>query len=891
MILRRKAVLPMQPPRMFNIVRDAKGASYLTPTRATGAAVERYDEFLTRTAIEITELDDPITALICSLIIFDTPYAVEDISQMTVAALKSDRADPTSHIHWARNRRLFCRELSVHTHKALQRIAWSDEIDISTALAEATAILNNWYPLPNCAMPGSMLKWLINDAAAWNYFNLPRPLFADLCHEHPITPLSSDVLRRRPQESKTPAEFSPSPRRTDQYEETLCDAIGSSLFGAQEFSSSAWLVTALLDALKSRKNGEAGPRKSSDRSREAAIRSLSKLSGSLETADPTAALIFDFTLFMLNNGTARTAKGNVDTIRSYLDDLAKDLHAAISKTRCHPLNLTDEDWRTQLITLRDVVPTATRGKSIAALNKYLQSQLGIEAYLPDQGTVEQRSIHANVIWPNELNASFEFIKTHEPDERLQQQMAAMLWIGDRAPIRIGEVSLLHVQNIRFIQVKGSRHVQLEIAPRRGLHAGKSPAARRIIPLGTVESCGILLNWLKRRKTECADLGDFLFGDPHHAERLYRFGRSILSLNRTLKWATGDTSVSFHTLRHSVVTRLINQAFEITDSNQATARLQEITLLVGHASVATTLTCYFHTPHTALRRAIYRKLAARFPCLIGPPRVAVDPVATGLEPHNIDTSRQSHGKSPTIVQSTTAKQRQEVELIRKVLLDICSDLSPTAITSRCGISMSTLTDQVTCALDITGGLLGRQRASVWDSQLDSLEVKVKLTQQRLVELRFDFNQPKLSVHKLIWSGLKKLNAASMTEVGQSWLRSFKGGVISLDKPSDCHSLIKFMRQAGLPAEHFLVRGASTPAEQAQESGTPPQVQNLTHTLFDHERSLECVGKRGGRASRYLLVCRRPVFPGQKTPPAACRMSEVHSAFLVCAMSVFLQKKQG
>ncbi|WP_341909414.1 site-specific integrase [Polaromonas sp. YR568] len=837
-------------------------------------------------------MNDPISALICSLTVFDTPHAVEDILQMTVAALKSDRADPTIYIHWARNRRLFCKELSVHTHKVLQRIPCSDEIDTSTALAEATTILSNWYPLPKCATPESLLKWLINDATAWNYFNLPRPLFADLCHEQPITPLSSDVLARRLQASRNPAEFSPSPRRTDQNEETLCDAICSSLFEAKVSSSSAWLITALLDALKSKENRDAGPRKSSDRSREAAIRSLSKLSGSLETADPTAALIFDFTLFMLNRGTARTAKGNVDLIRSYLKDLAKDLHAAITKTGCHPLSLTDEAWHNQLIALRNVVPTATRSKSIAALNKYLQSQLGIEAYLPDHGTVEQRAVHANVVWPNELCASFEFIKTHEPDERLQEQLAVILWIGDRAPIRIGEISLLQILNIRFMDVHGTRHVQLEIAPRRGLHEGKSTAARRIIPLGTEESCGILLNWLKRReKTEYAHREHFLFGDPHDEQRLYRFGRSIRSLNQTLKWATGDTSVSFHTLRHSVVTRMINQAFEITDSNQATARLQEIAFIAGHKSVATTLICYFHTPHTALRKAVDRKLAAKFPCLIGPPQIAVAPVATGPEPRNIDTSEQSHGQSPNVLKSTTARQRHEVTLIRKVLMDICSDLPPTAITSRCGISMSTLTAHVECALDITGGLLGTKKASVWDSQYDSLEVKVKLTQQRLVELGFNFNQPKLSVHQSIWSGLKKLNADSLKEVGLSWLRSFKGGAISLDKPSDCDPIIKFMRQAGVPAEHFLVRGASTPAEHAQEGGTHLQIQNLTHTLFDHERSLESVGKRGGRASRYLIVCRRPVFHGQKTPSAACRMTEVHSAFLVGAMSAFLQKKQG
>lgn len=887
---REKLTAQMSPPRMFNVRKDAMGSSYLTPTMATAAAVERYDQFLGRAAGEIAGLGNHISALICSLILFDTPFSLEDIPQMAAAALKSDAAEEYVHIHWARNRRLFCRELSVQTRNVLKQIACRDGIDISSAIADSAEIFSSWYPLPKLASQKSLLKWLINDASAWYYFNLPRPLFADLCHEQPITPLPPEVLARRLQQPRTPSELSPSQCRDNQSEDVLSEAITSSLLGVSHSSSSAWLVSALLEALKTNNNRESGPRKSTGRSKDAAIRSMSRLAGRLESADPATALIFDLALFMLNAGTARTTKGNVDTIRSYLDDLAKDLHAAISKARRHPLDLTDLEWHNQLINLRDAVPTSTRSKSIAALTKYLQSQLGIEAYLPKQGAIEQRAVHANVVWPNELSAAVDFLKTHEPDQRLQEQLPLMLWIGEHAPIRIGEVSLLQMRSVRVIEVKGIRHIELEIAPRLGLHAGKSTAARRVIPMGPAEECGVLMDWVDRRKTECADLEQFLFGDPHYPEKLYRLGRSISALNRTLKWASGDTSVSFHTLRHSVITRMVNQAFESADGNKATARLKEIALFSGHESVKTTLTCYFHAGHTALRRAIDRKLATRFPSPSNSPYKSADSTSPELAPQQLDKSEQSLSLISVIHETPLATQNQSMDLVQKILLDICNHLTPTAITSRCSISLTTLGDYVSCALDVTARLVGDRTTRKWDSDFESLEVKARLTKQRLDRLGFDFSQPELHVHQLIWSGLQKLNAVSVGEVGQSWLRSFEGGVISLENQSDFEPLIDFMKQAKVPAEHFLVRLASDPSTHVQKSEPPLKIQHLTHPSFGPETVTEHVAKRRGRPTKYLLVCRRPVFPGLIAPPAVCRMSEVHSAFLVCAISALHRKKR-
>lgn len=881
---RKKLVAPMSPPRMFNTIRDAKGASYLTPTRATAAAVERYDQLLGRAAKEIAGVDNPLSALVCSLILFDTPYAVEDIPHMIAAALKADPSDPSTFIHWARNGWILCRELSVNTRNVLKQITRGDDVDICSAIADSAVILHSWYPLPKCACLESLLKWIVNDASAWNYTNLPRPLFADLCGEQPVTPLPAEVIARRLQQPRTPSEVSPSQCRESRTEDVLLEAISASLFGINESSSSAWLITALLEALKSKNSEDSGPRKATERSREAAIRSLSRLAGRLESADPTTALVFDFTLFMLKAGTARTAKGNIETIRSYLEALAKDLHAAITKTRRHPLDLTDLEWHNQLVTLRDDVRTPTRSKSIAALSKYLRSQLGIEVYLPTHGMIERRAVHANVVWRNELSAAVNYLKTHEADHRLQDQLSLMLWIGNRAPIRIGEVSLLQMRSVRLIEAQGSKHIELELAPRRGLHAGKSKAARRVIPLGPAEECGVLLDWVDRRKTECANPEEFLFADPHHPEKLYRLGRSILALNRALKWATGDTLVSFHTLRHSVITRLVNQAFEIADANQATSRLKEIALVTGHESVMTTLTCYFHAAHIALRRAIDRKLTARFPILSSSPSKSSDSALSELAPQQIDKAEQSLSLTPVTPETSLAARNQSIDQVRKIFLDICNQLSPTAIVNRCSIGMASLTEHVSQMLDTTARLSGGRTTNRWDSELEPLDVKLKLIKQRLDKLGFDFRQPELPLYQSIWSELKKLDAMSMEEIGRSWLRSFDGGVISIENPSDCHSLIKFMRRASVPAQHFLVRVASDCAPHIQRSGTSLQIH------FDPETVIEPVDARRGRPTQYLLVCRRPVFPGLPVPPAICRMSEVHSAFLVCAISAFLQKKR-
>lgn len=888
MTLRKKMLAPMSPPRMFNTALDRKGTSFLTPTRATAAAVERYDEFFGLATKEIAGVNNDVSALICSLILFDTPFAVEDIPQMTDAALRADPSDSNICIHWTRNRRIFCRELSRSTLALLKQVGCRENVVIGSAVADAVAIIGRWYPLPDRANRESTLQWIMNDAAAWHYMNLPRPLFADLCHVQPMTPLSREVLARRLREPRTEPEPALNTRhRESVLEDALSEAIGTALFGPNESSSSAWLVTALLEALKSKNNGEIQARIAKDRSREAAIRSLAKLCKRLESADPATALIYDLAMFMLNAGTARTSSGNVETIRAYMDDLAKDLHSAIAKTRRHPLEMTDQDWHGLLISLRDAAPSMTRSKSIAALNKYLQSQLGIEAFLPKNGAAEFRVVHANVVWPNEWKAASDFVRTHEPDNRLQEQLAVMLWIGDHAPIRIGELSLMRLRNIRVINTEETKQIELEIAPRRGLHAGKSEAARRIIPIGKAEDCGVLLDWVDRRKTECADPDDFLFGDPHQLGKLYRLGRCLLSLNRTLKWVTRDSAVSFHTLRHTVITRLVNEAFEVPDARQATARLQEIAVLAGHESVETTLICYFHTAYEPLRAAIDRKIGSLFAGETNGKLSAS--TLHDLLPKASNKSPQVAPSSSAVCEKPSTAQALRLDLARKALMDICNHLPPEAIASRCGISMSTLAVFVSCALDVTGPLLRSSVAGQFDDDLDPLELRLTKVRQRVEKLGFDFSQPELKIHQTLWSELSKKEPVAIELIARSWLRSFKAGVISLESPTDWHPIVDFMKEAKVPAAHFLVRIASDPGVRGEGTDSVLLAKHCADTSFDSETVTELVASRRSRPSRYLLVCRRPVLWGSAIRPATCRMSEIHSAFATCAVAVFLRRK--
>lgn len=873
---------------MLNVTNRGSDV-YLAPTRASLAACERYSSFLAKASSSIAALDRKDTALVCSILVFDTPGAPEDVGHMLAAALKIDVTHSPVNVYWYRNRVVHCRELSHQTCERIKAINKATELAPEMVLSNAKEILASWYPMPQNANPDLILDWLVNDALAWNFNHLPKPLMADLIGKQPIEPLPRNVIDRQFLTPRITPEYQmASTRQNQKAEELLTDAICSALLSTDSKTSSSWLVTDLLSTLSSKDADSDRPRRSHARGKAAAIRSISTLNKKLERGDSAVAIVFDWALFMLEAGTARTSSGNVQMVRIYLRDLAHDLYREISKCKSHPMDLDDEDWHKLLVNLLVPDEGKTRGSAVAAFSKYLQVQLGIEAALPRSISKEVRPVKANAIWPREFQAALSFIRDKESDERLQQQLEVMLHIGNMVPIRVGELALLQLRSIRITKIGELHHLEIEIAPSRGLHPGKSKAARRVMYAGTSDKCRELMAWISRRKDECADDDHFLFGDPHATQKLFRMGRSIRVLHQSLKLATGDSSVSFHTLRHTVITRLISEAFKLGDPNLATIRLKEIADMAGHSHPCTTIKHYFHLPHVALRAAVDKRMASFF--TIKGSQGAWQPVKHRT-PQQLPGKTSSTGvieRLPSNLGKSTLDSGDNLEKIRKILLDISQGLSSVSISKRCGIEDEELAQVVDTSLHVTNALMpfGRTESFGWPTK--NLDANISRLHIGLKKLGFDFRAPELAVHRSVSVHAAKISREARAEAAIAWVKCHTGGVLSLQLQSDYEPLLRFLKDANVPRAHLVVRtAASTEGDERTSNSSEKFIQGI-RAVLGADISLETVSRRRGRPQRYLLLARRPVFQGGVAPSAVCRMAEIHAVFAVCAVSSFNER---
>lgn len=893
----------VSPPRMVNVISRGNEV-FLAPTRASVAASDRYSSFLHKAATDIGQLDCKLTALVCALVIFETPGAAEDLGHMLKAALKIDATTSPAVICWYRNRRLYCRELSRHTCHLLNQVDRSTALTVETALSKADAHLAGWYPLPSQADPDGILDWVVNDASAWNFNHLPKPLMADLIGKQPIEPLPPAVmLRQFSVASNSAMNQYPEKWKTSTSEGALTEAIAVALLADDNRFSSAWMIDELLSALSTRGSGSAAPRKSHSRERDAAVRSISTLSKKLERCDSAAAMIFDWALFMLAQGTARTNSGNVQTIRIYLRDLAHDLYQEIRGKKFNPLDFGDDEWRKLLTSLLESPANASRGSAVAAFSKYLQLQIGVEPALPRNISKEVRPVSANVIWPHEFALALTRIQSEETDERLQQQLRVMLLIGIVAPIRIGELALLQLRSVRCKKSGEISSVEIEIAPSRTLHPGKSNAARRIMFVGTSEACQELMDWKARREEECAEQDDFLFGNPHAPLKFYQIGRSIQMLHRALKLATGDSSVSFHTLRHTVITRLVGEAFQLNDPNQATVRLKEVAVMAGHSHPATTLKHYFHLPFLALRACVDRHLVTFMS--VKSTRIAWGKV-NKLPPRHISqafaasTSFSAQHKAGVSLKEraklsfdnlASTQTLLSIEMVRKILLDISSGLSPESIAKRCSATQGDLMQIVDASLQVTSTLLPSRRREPLRISLDNIPSRFERLRERIGQVGLVFEEPQLSLHRAVWRHVENVSSEMRTTATRSWLTCFNNGFLKLQSRDDYEPFLRFLDDAKIPQTHLLIRAARAEATFcASASGAVDKTIQGIRALLGPNIANEIITARRGRPHCYLLIARRPVLSGFPTPPAACRMSEIHAAFAASAVLTLLSNQR-
>ena len=186
------------------------------------------------------------------------------------------------------------------------------------------------------------------------------------------------------------------------------------------------------------------------------------------------------------------------------------------------------------------------------------------------------------------------------------QLRIAFAIATTIRIRTNELLTLRMKNVRLID----NAVEIEISTTTFDGELKSENARRSQLIECSATAALIRDWKLDRQKQLAMPDDYLFGDPHHGGKTYRLGQMRVLLNRLVKVATGDRSVSVHRAEPAPGQR---GNFAMPPSSQCAHDVNAFDALstrAGHGDASTTFLNYVHRFEEAIRSGIDTAITAR-----------------------------------------------------------------------------------------------------------------------------------------------------------------------------------------------------------------------------------------------------------------------------------------
>ena len=428
---------------------------------------------------------------------------------------------------------------------------------------------------------------------------VPASLFAHLVGLQPLSALPKSVLAR----NETRLALVENNATIELEESSFAELVDTTLDSKGEDSSPNG-VDLILSVLKDRKSSVDGVTK------RAWLTDLVNFRIRFSSFGPITCLLATWVSFMLEEGTIGTNNPTADTVARYAREAAQPLRVALSTLN---QELVDQPWRTDLLhgvytsILLSHGPknSGTLRSALTNFHHFLSECFDLEPLrVPLPGEKLSAGVKANVVWEHELKLARAWSVDH-PDVRVGASTRLMLGIAAEAPARIEELQRLRMRHVSFFKFGDSEFAEIEVARHAASGRLKTINSQRRLTVRNPSTLEFLKDWYAQRQAEGAPLSSYLFGDPGDDTSRYRAGVTHAFANRLLKAATGDRSVSFHSLRHGVIS-LHTQAIWQPDSAEATEspdvnHLEVLAAEAGHATPVTTLTAYSHLYENPLRQ--------------------------------------------------------------------------------------------------------------------------------------------------------------------------------------------------------------------------------------------------------------------------------------------------
>lgn len=888
----------------FNTLDFIRTSSSLLvrPTSKAQFGCHRFDQYLNGLEKTLVGMSGPQRFLSC-LLAFEGVLDLTTMTAMAVASRNAKRQNDRIEISWTTEQgQVGRRVLSSRTCIALagthSDTNWHHEIEAFTP------VLARHYPQAQAWRRIDIWSHVFDDAAAWLYLYTPHITLLFSAQRMDFRLLSEQILERE----RGSREGNQSIEST---QNTAIDDSGPAhdvsldmlLSNDAPTLSKAALIPNIRDIF-SLDNSKSDVRLEDHQWRKrlypklAAVAELLALHGTV-----VDAVLLSWVHFLLTSGSLRLTNPAVTTVARYFSSISDPLAQLLSNQMAAPINMTQEEWSSFFDKLCEDNIAPGQGAAISSFHHFCICTFGID---PIPTVLYRRegkvTTAAKFVWPHEISLILKASLTVSMDERVNGAVHAMLALAAAMPLRIGELHSLRRGDLTFFDGV----LEVHIDPKRGNHQGKSAAARRVMRTTDGKLIEIIKRWDERRNMEGDDKESLLWGDPHRRSHTYKFGLCTRLLNRLLVEVTGDSDVSFHTMRHAWVTQNMLVAFQPTADSASISRVQELSVQAGHNNELTTLLHYFHRPEVVLRETIDHRLssidmtAAAVSYWTGQKQEALRKAkqrspckrvfyAGVLQSYSLSLFPEAAPSALPIQESNVISPPMPFGTVRKVLSDMQGGFSVNSILSRCSISE----DQLHVICMASAQQVRHLDRTSKHRQIPSLMQQAKLEHAiQWVRAGLDFHGVRCDLQteplfKKMDDRLMRLNAPSSLyrHGASSWRNIKRGSGLDMTNVDLARPLLSMFQALEVPGEALVLRVQSSDLESkhgallalASESVVNTQIE--IEMMFSSPVRIEAVRPRDDRPAVYLLISRALTHGAGPTQSASLRMNRIHGLMFV------------
>lgn len=864
----------------------------------------------------------PMRAILC-VIAYECITTRKELTLFLKASPDRLRLPGAARVSWERaqdTQKVDARSIHPKTEVALCQV--QRDADWTSVIEQAERFLQAHY-LVDPQRSHSCLEQVLEDAKAWWYQKLPGYLLSHVLHESSMPLLPDGVLARL----VTAVADRAHPDQVDTDEQWLQnieeEALGVSLDLANNQKPSPPQRT--IDQLKavcSVSQNEAGIRLATYLNKASTRSKVALVSQYLGTEGWIAAAAVSWVMHLLTYGSLRKSNPAMSTIATYVNLGLLPLCQALQKIGRSPGLMSPKNWadfHQHLITL------IQGQQSAAVLSSIHVWAIRTFGCVPTPEIIFMSSdssrVHTNMLWSMEQNSALLLAREATPDERTNSQCMVILALGIGGLFRIGELPSMTTADIE----PSSMGLRVTVDPGRGLHGGKSIAARRVVCIEDPTAVSLILSWRCRRDEESRSSSSeevLLFGDPKQRRGLYRFGQCTRMVNQVLKRSSGDDSISFHTLRHTGASLRMLRILERGHLPYAVDPLDELCHEIGHAGPDTLGDTYAHLGEFALRRAIDRAHEASETTsteaalwLSKKPETLRQQKRRSRSPFKArffdallqgaawkDHPKGSAADAPVPLATIDLPQpgaRQAVDLtwVLQALDLIQGRTKTTPILLKLSCDGDQLKGICQAIVAVCRQMKSGQRMSSNRTLLPtaSTDHHLQTAAEALEGLGWNFKVASMPALKNFSNAVIAQGTTVEAAMSASaWMNMQNRGVLDLEDIVATKVLVDFLSSVGLPSQCVVYRVQKHPAASCPDgvikahTEKSQTIRSVLTDAFNAPVRVEEVKPRRGFPRHYLLLSRKPTVPGRKAASAMLRMSEFHGIFF--ALCAYLKLKE-